>query len=309
VTPAGEVTTIGGTAGVVGSADGAGSAAQFDRTYGIAVDPNGNLYVGDLGNQRISKGTLLAPPSITSQPQSGTNLAGENNIFTVAASGTQPLRYQWQANGTNLADNARVSGSQSNTLSISIVLPQDSGEYSVLVTNVFGSATSVVAVLTVDSAPRAATALATAANDDVALATITDGGWGYTNTPSVMVIGGGGSGAQAVAVVSNGVVVAVNILDPGAGYTNTPVLVIAPPFIPRPAMGISTMSPGPLATPVLELSVGRLSPYDNYQLEFAPTAGGAWTNLSSPFTPTSTTSTQYVPATGNMGFFRVRYVP
>jgi hypothetical protein len=60
---------------------------------------------------------------------------------------------------------------------------------------------------------------------------------------------------------------------------------------------------------VLELSLGSLSPYDHYQLEFTPTAGGAWTNLGSPFTPTSTTGTQSVPATGNMGFFRVKYVP
>ena len=52
-------------------------------------------------------------------------------------------------------------------------------------------------------------------NGFVVGATITDGGYGYTNTPTVRIIGGGGSGAQAVAVVSNGVVTAVNVLDAG----------------------------------------------------------------------------------------------
>ena len=90
--------------------------------------------------------------------------------------------------------------------------------------------------------PRAATASATVVNGFVVGATITDGGYGYTNTPAVRIIGGGGSGAQAVAVVSNGVVIAVNVLDAGSGYTSTPVIVIAPPFIPQPTMAIGTAS-------------------------------------------------------------------
>src|SRR5277367_2418213 len=71
-----------------------------------------------------------------------------------------------------------------------------------------------------------ATATPTLVNDFVVGANITDGGYGYTNTPLVRFIGGGGSGAQAVAVVSNGLVVAVNVLDAGYGYTNAPLVVI-----------------------------------------------------------------------------------
>ena len=73
---------------------------------------------------------------------------------------------------------------------------------------------------------RVSTANAVVVNDFVVGATITDGGYGYTNTPTVKIIGGGGSGAQAVAVVSNGVVIAVNVIDAGYGYTNTPLIVI-----------------------------------------------------------------------------------
>ena len=47
VTPAGVVTTIAGTPGDIGSADGTGPAAQFYYPYGVALDGNGNLFVTD----------------------------------------------------------------------------------------------------------------------------------------------------------------------------------------------------------------------------------------------------------------------
>jgi hypothetical protein len=112
-----------------------------------------------------------------------------------------------------------------------------------------------------------------------------------------------------VAVVSNGVVTAINVLAAGSGYTNTPVVVIAPPFIPQPRIGITALVFGPLVTPVMELNLANLSPYDNYQLQFAPNAGAAWTNLGGVFTPTATTDSQFVNAIGNVGFLRVKYVP
>ncbi|MCX6924533.1 MAG: hypothetical protein NT154_15160, partial [Verrucomicrobia bacterium] len=157
--------------------------------------------------------------------------------------------------------------------------------------------------------PRTATASAVLTNAFVVSANITDGGYGYTNMPTVRIIGGGGSGAVAVAVVSNGVVVAVNILDAGSGYTNTPVIVIAPPFIPQPTMGIAVHLFGPMVTPVVQLDLASLSPYDNYQLELSSVAGGIWTNVGLPFIPTGSTSTQYFNGSGNVGFFRVKHLP
>ena len=56
-TPAGVVTTIGGSAGSSGSADGTGSAAWFYHPAGVAVQSAGNLFVADSYNDRISKGT------------------------------------------------------------------------------------------------------------------------------------------------------------------------------------------------------------------------------------------------------------
>jgi sugar lactone lactonase YvrE len=50
----GEVTTLAGTAGASGSADGTGAAARFNYPYGITTDGT-NLYVADSGNNTIRK--------------------------------------------------------------------------------------------------------------------------------------------------------------------------------------------------------------------------------------------------------------
>jgi hypothetical protein len=51
----GAVTTLAGSAGNVGSADGTGTAARFFDPDGVASDGAGNLFVADLGNSTIRK--------------------------------------------------------------------------------------------------------------------------------------------------------------------------------------------------------------------------------------------------------------
>lgn len=84
---------------------------------------------------------------------------------------------------------------------------------------------------------RGATAVAQVVNGFVVGATLTDGGIGYTNTPTVTITGGGGQGAAATATVVNGIVTAVTIVSPGSGYTQVPAILIdAPPSLPRRAV-------------------------------------------------------------------------
>jgi hypothetical protein len=55
ITPAGIVSTVAGSTGLAGSADGIGAAARFNSPNGIAVDSNGNFFVADSGNHTIRK--------------------------------------------------------------------------------------------------------------------------------------------------------------------------------------------------------------------------------------------------------------
>ena len=55
ITPAGVVTTLAGTAGSEGSADGTGTAARFNYPWGVAVDRSGNVYVADTNNSTVRK--------------------------------------------------------------------------------------------------------------------------------------------------------------------------------------------------------------------------------------------------------------
>ncbi|WP_395750680.1 hypothetical protein [Prosthecobacter sp.] len=62
ITPSGVVTTIGGTARVVGGAEGIGAAAQFSTPRGLAVTADGVVFLADTSNHRISQGMPLYPP-------------------------------------------------------------------------------------------------------------------------------------------------------------------------------------------------------------------------------------------------------
>ncbi len=76
VTPAGVVTTLAGTAGVTGSADGAGPAAQFNQPDGMAIDSGDNLYVADYGNDTIR---MVTPAGVVTTLAGVAGLAGSAN--------------------------------------------------------------------------------------------------------------------------------------------------------------------------------------------------------------------------------------
>ena len=91
--------------------------------------------------------TVHAPPAITNQPASQIVLAGSNVTFTVGATGTLPLAYQWRFNGNNLSG-ATLSSFTTNNVQLSAA-----GNYSVVVTNSYGTTNSANAVLTVHAPP------------------------------------------------------------------------------------------------------------------------------------------------------------
>jgi formylglycine-generating enzyme required for sulfatase activity len=82
-------------------------------------------------------------PNITAQPQSQVADFGGSATFSVGASGTPPLSYQWLFNGSN------ISGATSSTYTLTNLLSVNSGTYSVNVSNPFGNAVSSNATLLV----------------------------------------------------------------------------------------------------------------------------------------------------------------
>jgi hypothetical protein len=110
--------------------------------YGVSVT---NAFGSAISSNAVL--TVLAPPTITSQPANRTNLAGTTATFTNSANGTLPLNYQWLKNGANLNDSGNVTGSSATILTLTGVSDTDAASYTVVVTNVAGSVTSSPAAL------------------------------------------------------------------------------------------------------------------------------------------------------------------
>jgi hypothetical protein len=95
---------------------------------------------------RVVPGPILAPgalPWLVTQPQSATRYWGSSITFTSAASGILPLFYQWQKGG------ASTPGATTRFLNLTNLQMTDGGQYTILVTNMFGTATSETALLNV----------------------------------------------------------------------------------------------------------------------------------------------------------------
>lgn len=93
----------------------------------------------------LTVSSVAVAPTITVQPVSQTVNVGANVTFTVGATGTAPLRYQWQKNGVNL------TGATNSSLTLTSVTTGSAGGYRAVVSNSAGSATSATATLTVNA--------------------------------------------------------------------------------------------------------------------------------------------------------------
>ena len=140
---------------VIGSPSLAVPRGQWSAVANNTFDANGNfvctnpVYSSDVqmfyavlvGGQAPLRGFA---PAITNQPVDETVTASQTATFSVGASGTDPLSYQWYFNTNTL-----LSGAASSSLEIADAQSSDAGGYSVVVTNAYGAVTSVVATLTV----------------------------------------------------------------------------------------------------------------------------------------------------------------
>jgi glucose/arabinose dehydrogenase len=149
--------------------DPAAKTAQPFLTGGIGLidvktGPDGSLYylsrTSGVNNPGfVHKVTSSGKPAIVSPPASVTVSPGQPATFTVVASGTAPLSYQWQRGGANIA------GATASSYTLQTTTLADNGaQFRVVVTNTLGSTTSAAATLTVtNNSPPVGTILTPAA--------------------------------------------------------------------------------------------------------------------------------------------------
>jgi hypothetical protein len=143
-----------------GKAIGGATAASY-MVPTTTISENGTQYTvvvtdstGSVTSNPATLTVTAAPvaPSIATQPTSKTVTAGQPATFSVTATGTAPLAYQWRRNGGD------INGANSASYTIPATTASDNGaQFAVTVSNSVSSATSSAATLTVGVPPTIST--------------------------------------------------------------------------------------------------------------------------------------------------------
>ena len=134
-----------------GSPIGGATSAIYTTAATVATDNGATFRVvvsNSAGNATSNNATLTvqSPPSITTQPANQTVNVGQSASFSVVASGTAPLSYQWQKNGSP------IGGATSSSYTTPATTSADNGaSFQVVVSNAAGNTPSNSATLTVQS--------------------------------------------------------------------------------------------------------------------------------------------------------------
>ena len=234
------LTPFGGAVPALNYSGGSGGAAalQYDGAVGsgrvvifgfpfetITSATRRNEYMSDILTFLTQPASTNAPATVLTSPQNITVVVGANAVFSVVAGGTAPLSYQWRFNGANLSGATNSSYTRTSAQFV------HSGNYDVVVSNIWGMDTSAVAVLEVGLSPVWQGAFAD--NFDVNTASswttnrsstdtrvtfnynyATDG---ISSAPNST--GGTTRGVKFEANMANGVAAAINISPVGQNFT------------------------------------------------------------------------------------------
>ncbi len=123
-----------------------GFASGISSPVDLKIGPDASLYYLARGSGAVFKiqYTALVAPVVSAHPASQIVTEGQPATFSVTATGTAPLSYQWQRGGTNIA------GANASSYTTPPTTAADTGaRFRCVVSNSSGSATSNEAVLTV----------------------------------------------------------------------------------------------------------------------------------------------------------------
>jgi Phosphoesterase family/Putative Ig domain/Abnormal spindle-like microcephaly-assoc'd, ASPM-SPD-2-Hydin/Immunoglobulin domain len=120
------------------------TTADSGATFRVVVSNTAGTVTSAAATLTVTAAAVA--PSITTQPANQTVTAGQTATFSVAATGTAPLSYQWNKNGST------ITGATSSSYTTPATTSSDSGSsFAVVVSNSAGSVTSNTATLTVNA--------------------------------------------------------------------------------------------------------------------------------------------------------------
>src|ERR1700676_442875 len=136
------------------------TTADNGSTFDVVVSNTAGTATSNAATLTVNAASVV--PTITTQPVSQAVTAGQTATFSVVATGTTPLSYQWLKNGANIA------GATSSSYTTPATTAADGGStFNVVLSNTAGTATSNAATLTVNAAPVAPTITTQPANQTV----------------------------------------------------------------------------------------------------------------------------------------------
>ena len=276
LTPAGVVSTVAGEAGTTGSADGAGTAAQFYSLQALATGSAGLVYLADTYNQTIRAGQGGATESTTKI----ISLAGDMEFGDVAVgeTGTSTLTISNSGNTALTVSGISYPGGFSGDWASGIIAAGDSQNVDVTFTP--AKAEGYAGNIVVSSDATSGTG------------SITASGNGVTVSPAPSVTTGSATGIAGSSATLNGLV------NPNGGSTT-----VYFNYGTTPSYGSVSASTSAGAGSSLEpfaVNVSGLTPSTLYYFQaVASSNGGTVTGAQGTFTTTSY-STIKVAATGDV---------
>ena len=244
--------------------------------------------------------TVNAPPLITVQPVSQNVVVGQTATFSITATGTAPLSYQWQKNG------AAISGATSSTYTTPATTSSDNGsQFDVTVINSIGSVTSNTITLTVTAPGQLSTGSSTLSFGNVNVGssstqstTVTNSGAANVTISGVAVTGAGVSvnGISTGLVLAPGASATLNVVFAPAGAGSLTGSVVITSNASNSSLSVSLFGTGVAVQHSAALSwIASASVVTGYNVYRAATSGGPYTKLNSSVnTNTSYTDTSVV---------------
>ena len=267
----------------------------------VATDGSGNL----TSNPATLTVTSSADaPSIASQPANQAVMAGQSATFSVAATGTSPITYQWKKNGTAISGAVLASYTTPATAA-----SDNSAQFTVTATNSVSNVTSIAAALAVNAGTLVLNASKTSlsfssvniGSDIILPVTFTNSGNSNVTISNVSISGAGYSagGVQSGQILTPGQTAALNVIFAPAGTGLVPGNVTVTSNATNSPESVSLSGTGVQAvthsvTLTWATSTSAVSGYNGYR---STMSGGPYTKLTSA--PVGATT--YVDATVQAG--------